>query len=66
MYFSILYLFSGYFQMALEVTNQSLTSFITPLGQHKWKRLPMGLSSAPGAFQSLKDSISAGVSYEML
>ena len=33
--------------------------------QHKWRRLPMGLASAPGAFQSLMELIIAGLSYEV-
>ena len=35
--------------------SQNLTAFITPLGLNNWKRLPMGLASAPGAFQNLMD-----------
>ena len=48
--FSIVDLLSGYFQMAIEEESQNIAAFITPLGLYKWKRLPMGLASAPGAF----------------
>ena len=51
--------------MALEEESQKLTAFITLLGLCKWKRLPMGLSFAPRAFQNLMDLIVAGLSYEM-
>ena len=51
--------------MAMEEESQSLTALITPLGLYKWKRLPMGLASAPGAFQNIKKLIFAGLSYEM-
>ena len=57
MYFSNIDPTSGYFQMALEEESQNLTAFITPMGLYKWKRLPMGLNSAPGAFQSLMELI---------
>ena len=50
MYFSNIDLLSGYFQMALEEESQNVTTFITPLGLYKWKMLPMGLASTPGAF----------------
>ena len=65
MYFSNIDLLSGYFQMALEEESQNVTAFITPLGLYKWKRLPMGLPSAPRAFQNLMDLIFAGFSYEV-
>ena len=65
MYFSNIDLLSGYFQMALEEESQNVTAFITPLGLSKWKRLPMGQASAPGAFQNLMELIFAGLSYEV-
>ena len=64
-YFSNIDLTSGYFQMALDVEFQNVTAFVTPLGLYKWKRLPMGLASAPGAFRNLMESIMAGLSYEV-
>ena len=62
LYFSNIDLLSGYFQMAIEEESQSLTAFITPLGLYKWKRQPMGLASAAGAFQNLMELIFAGLS----
>ena len=47
MFFSIIDLTSGYFQMALKENSQNLTNFITPWGLYKWKRIPMGLASSP-------------------
>ena len=41
---------SGYFPMALDEESQNVTVFVTPMGVYKWKRLPMDLASAPGAF----------------
>ena len=51
--------------MALEEESQNVTAFITPLGLYNEKRLPMGLASAPGAFQNLMELIFAGLSYEV-
>ena len=65
MYFWNIDLLSGYFQMAIEDESQNLTAFIKPLGLYKCKRLPVGLRSAPGAFQNLMELVSAGLSYEM-
>ena len=64
-FFSKIDLTSGYFQMALEEESQNLTAFITVMGLYKWKRLPMGLTLAPGAFQNLMELILAGLSYEV-
>ena len=58
-------LLSGYFQMALQEESQNVRAFITPLGLYKWKRLTMGLISAPGAFQNLMELIFAGLSNEV-
>ena len=65
MFLSNIDLLSGYFQMTIEEESQNLTAFITPLGLYKWKRLPMGLASAPGAFQNLMELIFSGLSYEV-
>ena len=51
--------------MALHEESQDLTAFITPMGLYKWKRLPMGLASAPGAFQNLMELIMAVLPYEV-
>ena len=64
-HFSNIDILSGYFQMVLEEESQNVTAFITPLGLYKWKRLPIGLASAPGAFQNLMELIFAGLYYEV-
>ena len=51
--------------MALNEELQNATAFVTPLGLYKWKSLPMGLASAPEAFQNLMEMIMAGLSYEV-
>ena len=65
MFFSNIDLLSGYFQKAPEEESQNVTAFITPLDLYKWKRLPMGLASAPRAFQNLMELIFAGLFYEV-
>ena len=51
--------------MALEEELQNLTAVITPMGLYKWKTLPMGLTSAPGAFRILMELILGGLSYKV-
>ena len=51
--------------MALDEQSQNMTAFVTPMGHYKWKRLPMGLASAPGTFPNLMELIMAGLSYEV-
>ena len=51
--------------MVIEEKSQISTASITTLGLYKWKRLPMGLASAPGAFQNIMELILSGFSYEM-
>ena len=64
-YFSNIDLTSRCFRMALDEESQNMTAFLTPMGLHKRKRLPMGLASAPGAFENLIELIMAGLSYEV-
>ena len=51
--------------MAMDEESQNVKAFVAPIGLYKWKRLPMGLASAPGAFQNLMELIMAGLSYEV-
>ena len=55
--------------MTLNEESQNVTAFVTPMGlcnsNGTLQRLPMGLASAPGAFQILMESIRAGLSYEV-
>ena len=64
-FYSSIDLTSGYFQMALDEESQNVTAVVTPMGFYKWKRLPMGLASAPEAFQNLMELIMSGLSYEV-
>ncbi len=50
-YFTVLDVNQGYFQIALEEKSQKLTAFSTPFGRYMYKRLPMGIKSAPEIYQ---------------
>ena len=42
---------SGFWHIELDEESSKLTTFITPFGRYKWKRLPFGICSAPEVFQ---------------
>ncbi|UYV82899.1 K02A2.6-like [Cordylochernes scorpioides] len=52
---------SGFWQIKLSEESQTLTTFITPFGRYKFKRLPFGISSAPEHFQKRMSAILRGV-----
>ncbi|UYV63592.1 K02A2.6-like, partial [Cordylochernes scorpioides] len=52
---------SGFWQIKLSEESQTLTTFITPFGRYKFKRLPIGISSAPEHFQKRMSAILRGV-----
>ena len=49
--FSLLDAASVFWQIPLEKETAKLTTFITPIGRHFFKRLPFGISSPPEIFQ---------------
>ena len=50
-YFSKLDANMGFFQIQLDYESQLLTTFATPWGRYRYKRLPMGITSAPEIYQ---------------
>ena len=52
-YFTVLDANSGYFQLVLDKESRSYTAFNTPFGRYRYKRLPMGITSAPELFQRI-------------
>ena len=59
-YFSKLDATSGFYQIPLENESSKLTTFITPFGRYRYKRLPFGISSAPEIFQRTMEHILEG------
>ena len=42
---------NGFWHVKLDEESSLLTTFETPLGRYKWKRMPFGISPAPEVFQ---------------
>lgn len=51
--FTKLDLYKAYFHVPLAEESRELTTFATPAGLFRYKRLPMGLKSSPSVFQRL-------------
>lgn len=64
-YFTTLNLKDGFFHIKMHEESVKYISFVTPLGQYKYLRMPFGLKGAPLKFQRyvtqiFKDQINAG------
>ena len=44
--FSVVDAGNGYWHVEMDENSSKLTTFITPYGRYKWKRLPFGIASA--------------------
>ena len=49
--FTVLDVKSGFWHVQLDEPSSYLTTFHTPFGRYRWKRMPFGISSAPEIFQ---------------
>ena len=49
--FSLLDVCSGFWHVISDEPSSDLTTFNTPFGRYRWKRLPFGICSAPEIFQ---------------
>ena len=49
--FSVLDVRNGFWHVKLDESSSLLTTFHTPFGHYRWKRMPFGISSAPEVFQ---------------
>ena len=51
----------GFFQIQLDYDSQLLTAFSTPWGRYMYKRLPMGICSAPEIYQRKIEELFEGI-----
>ena len=54
-------LLQGFHQVELDEESKPKTAFSTPWGQFAFTRMPMGLTSSPGAFMRLVDAMMRGL-----
>lgn len=62
-YFSAMDLAKGFHQVPIDEQSMHKLAFVTPIGQWEWKVTPMGLHSAPAAFQAAMQQALAGLQH---
>ena len=60
--FTILDVKNGFWHVNLDEESSYLTTFQTPFGRYRWKRMPFGISSAPEVFQRKMHELIEGMS----
>ena len=63
-YFSSLDLAKGFWQIKIAEVDRHKTAFTTLYGQYRFNRLPFGLNSSPGAFQSVMQPVLGDLLWE--
>ena len=63
-WFCTLDLASGYWQVGMFKSAQEKSAFITSGGMYSWKVMPFGLSTAPGTFEQLMETVLSGLQWE--
>ena len=59
--FSVVDASNGFWQVELDKESSLLTTFVTPFGRYRWKRLPFGISSAPEEYQRRMNEALEGI-----
>ena len=59
--FTIVDVKNGFWHVALDEQSSYLTTFHTPFGRYRWKRMPFGICSAPEIFQRKMHEIIEGL-----
>ena len=59
--FTVLDVRQGFWHVTLDESSSFLTTFNTPFGRHRWKRMPFGICSAPEVFQRRMHEITEGL-----
>ena len=54
---------NGFWHVRLDEDSSFLTTFNTPFGRYRWKRMPFGIRSAPEVFQRKMHELVEGVPY---
>ena len=49
--FTSLEVYNGFWHVVLDEESSFCTTFNTPFGRYRWKRMPFGIRSAPEVFQ---------------
>ena len=65
-YFTAIDLTKGFHQIPLAKDSQCKVAFVTPIGQWEWTTTPMGLHSAPAAFQAAMQLTLSGLEHNTL
>ena len=59
--FIVLDVRNGFWRVPLDQESSLLTTFNTPYGRYRWKRMPFGISSAPEVFQRRMHEVIEGL-----
>jgi hypothetical protein len=65
-WFCILDMNQAYLQLKLSEASQEICKLNTPFDSYKCKRMPFGISSAPGIYQEVICSILAGIEHTFI
>ena len=59
--FAVLYVRNGFWHVKLDERSSRLTTFNTPFGRYRYKRMPFGISSAPEVFHKKMHQLIEGL-----